>query len=61
MRKCATRLKHCIQELLEALERPCKRKQGDHELSFAKAKRVIFGSSSGEPQEAVRENPREEV
>ncbi|KAH0977181.1 hypothetical protein GBA52_026900 [Prunus armeniaca] len=50
-----------MQEQLEALEIPGKRKQGDHDTSFSHAKRVIFGSSSDEPQEAVCENPREDV
>lgn len=39
-----------MQQQLEALERPSKCKQGDHKLSFAKAKKVIFRSSSGEPK-----------
>ncbi|KAI5327723.1 hypothetical protein L3X38_027119 [Prunus dulcis] len=38
-----------------------KHKQRDHDTSYAQAKGVIFGSSSDEPQEAVHENPREEV
>ncbi|CAL2233791.1 unnamed protein product [Prunus armeniaca] len=46
-----------MQELLEALDRPGKRARGDS--SFAKPKKVIFGSSSDKPQEAMRENPRE--
>ncbi|CAL8100992.1 unnamed protein product [Prunus armeniaca] len=46
-----------MQELLEALDRPSKRARGDS--SFAKPKKVIFGSSSDKPQEAMRENPRE--
>lgn len=50
-----------MQEQLETLERPGKRKRGDHKLSFAKAKKVIFGSSSDEPQEAMCENPKKEV
>ncbi|CAL8992378.1 unnamed protein product [Prunus brigantina] len=50
-----------MQEQLEALENPGKRKRGDHERSFAKAKRVIFRRSSDEPLKVVCENPREEV
>ncbi|KAL6284592.1 hypothetical protein ACE6H2_015521 [Prunus campanulata] len=45
----------------EASERPSKRKREDHNSSFAEAKRMIFGSSSDEHQEAVRENLGEEI
>ncbi|ONH95912.1 hypothetical protein PRUPE_7G095500 [Prunus persica] len=41
-----------MQKQLEALENPKKRKR-DHETSFAQAKKVIFGSSSDEPQEVL--------
>ncbi|CAL2237132.1 unnamed protein product [Prunus armeniaca] len=49
-----------MQKQLEALEilGKCKR---DHDGGFAQAKRVIFGSSSDEPQEAVREDPKEDI
>ncbi|CAL2235751.1 unnamed protein product [Prunus armeniaca] len=47
-----------MQKQLEALERPGKRKQRDHDTSVAQVKGVIFGSSSDERQEVVRENPR---
>ncbi|CAL9022024.1 unnamed protein product, partial [Prunus brigantina] len=47
-----------MQKQLEALDRRGKCKQQDHDTSYAQAKCVIFGSSSDEPQEAMRENPR---
>lgn len=49
-----------MQKQLEALEIPGKRKR-DHDGSFAEAKRVIFGSSSDEPQEAVHKDPKEDI
>ncbi|CAL9028514.1 unnamed protein product [Prunus brigantina] len=49
-----------MQKQLEALEIPSKCKR-DHDRSFAEAKRVIFGRSSDEPQEAVRKDPKEDI
>ncbi|CAL2248072.1 unnamed protein product [Prunus armeniaca] len=50
-----------MQKQLKALDRPGKHKHRDQDTSYAQAKSVIFGSSSDEPQEAVRENPREKI
>ncbi|CAL8136749.1 unnamed protein product [Prunus armeniaca] len=50
-----------MQKQLKALDRLGKRKHQDQDTSYAQAKGVIFGSSSDKPQEAVRENPREEI
>ncbi|CAL2265998.1 unnamed protein product [Prunus armeniaca] len=50
-----------MQRQMEALDRPGKGKQRDHDTSYAQAKGVIFGSSSDEPQDVVHENPREEI
>ncbi|KAL6286428.1 hypothetical protein ACE6H2_010818 [Prunus campanulata] len=49
-----------MRKQLEDLDRPGKRKQADRERSYAQAKIAIFESSSGEPQEAVREAPEED-
>ncbi|KAL6276885.1 hypothetical protein ACE6H2_020486 [Prunus campanulata] len=49
-----------MRKQLEDLDRPGKRKQADRERNYAQAKIAIFGSSSGEPQEAVREAPEED-
>ena len=49
-----------MRKQLEDLDRPGKRKQADRESSYAQAKIAIFGSSSDEPQEAVREAPEED-
>ncbi|CAL8156629.1 unnamed protein product [Prunus armeniaca] len=48
-----------MQKQLEALENPGKRKR-DQEKS-SREKGVIFGGSSDEPQEAMCENPREDI
>ncbi|KAI5335468.1 hypothetical protein L3X38_025601 [Prunus dulcis] len=48
-----------MQKQLEALENPGMRKR-DHERS-SKEKGVVFGGSSDEPQEAMRENPKEDI
>ncbi|CAL9000138.1 unnamed protein product [Prunus brigantina] len=48
-----------MQKKLEALENPGKRKR-DQERS-SKGKGVIFGGSSDEPQEAMRENPKKDI
>ncbi|KAI5333974.1 hypothetical protein L3X38_024107 [Prunus dulcis] len=50
-----------MQKQLEALDQLGERKQRDHNISYAQAKGVIFGSSSYECQEAVHENLREGV
>ncbi|CAL2255833.1 unnamed protein product [Prunus armeniaca] len=50
-----------MQKQLEALDQLGKCKHRDHHTSYVQAKGVIFGSSSDEPQEAVCENPKEEI
>ncbi|KAL6293942.1 hypothetical protein ACE6H2_002084 [Prunus campanulata] len=49
-----------MRKQLEDLDRSGKCKQLDRERSYAQAKSAIFGSSSDQPQEAVRENPEED-
>ncbi|KAL6288264.1 hypothetical protein ACE6H2_012654 [Prunus campanulata] len=49
-----------MRKQLEDLDRPSKRKKTDRESGYAQAKSALFGSSSDEPQEAVREAPEED-
>ncbi|KAL6280569.1 hypothetical protein ACE6H2_017450 [Prunus campanulata] len=51
---------HDMRKQLEDLDRPGKRKKTDRESGYAQAKSALFGSSSDEPQEAVREAPEED-
>ncbi|KAI5334993.1 hypothetical protein L3X38_025126 [Prunus dulcis] len=49
-----------MQKQLEALENPGKRKR-DHERSSREKVVILLGNSSDEPQEAMHEDPREDI